>query len=364
VSVSGEEPRMPTQPGAQSTAWAPMRIDLTGGFTDVEPFCLTDSTVHVNLAMSVGVRASCTATVANGVRVRFDDAAGQIGSSASSGRVRLVRAIEHAARTVEFERSVAGVEIVIRSDMPPGTGMGSSGAILVACIAAMAGMVGLSPNRELMAQRAIDAARACGLVGGKQDEYAAALGSLNAYWFDPKGAVAVERLASPFLLRYVERTMVVALIGSAGRATDHVRAVVDAVRAGDPATTGALRQLNVLAQALRDAMRRSEVDALAPLIERIRLVQAALGQGMEGPETAAAMHALRQAVPDATYKLLGGAGAGGCVLLHVPGGIDCRVGAALTPWSPRMVPVRCQHQGVRLVGAGESVPKDSGQNRK
>lgn len=81
-------------------------------------------------------------------------------------------------------------------DLPAGSGLGSSGSFITALVAALAEQHGLGLGRSQIAELACRIEiNGLGRPVGKQDQYAAAHGSLNCYHFHPDDRVTVEPLA-------------------------------------------------------------------------------------------------------------------------------------------------------------------------
>ena len=87
------------------------------------------------------------------------------------------------------------IEIASMSDIPAGTGMGSSGSFTVALLRALHALQNESVTARHLAEKAchieLDLLRQ---PIGKQDQYIAAFGGLNAFTFHPDGSVDVEPL--------------------------------------------------------------------------------------------------------------------------------------------------------------------------
>lgn len=90
---------------------------------------------------------------------------------------------------------VQGVEVNSTSDIPSGTGMGSSGSFTVGVINLLRAHKNKTSDKELLAKEAcnmeIDVLKE---PIGKQDQYAAAYGGLNYFQFRKDGGVDVEPL--------------------------------------------------------------------------------------------------------------------------------------------------------------------------
>jgi D-glycero-alpha-D-manno-heptose-7-phosphate kinase len=105
------------------------------------------------------------------------------------GDLALVRAALH---EFGFE---GGLSLFLASEVPPGSGLGSSSAVAVALVKTLATLGGLSFTLAELSERActLELER-LGSPIGKQDQYAAAFGGLNAITFTRSGVV-VEPLA-------------------------------------------------------------------------------------------------------------------------------------------------------------------------
>jgi D-glycero-alpha-D-manno-heptose-7-phosphate kinase len=104
------------------------------------------------------------------------------GPAEPAGATRLPRAV------LDYFGVRGGIELFVASEIPSGTGLGSSSALVVALIHAVAAYLGrpLEPAAvaELACRIEIEQLQ---LPIGKQDQYASALGGLNALTFTAEG---------------------------------------------------------------------------------------------------------------------------------------------------------------------------------
>ena len=96
------------------------------------------------------------------------------------GDLALPRAVLHAFDVRD------GVSLFVASEVPPGTGLGSSSAVAVAVIAGVAERLGRAMSRDEIAELActVELDRLQAPIG-KQNQYAAAFGGFNAISFQP-----------------------------------------------------------------------------------------------------------------------------------------------------------------------------------
>lgn len=89
-----------------------------------------------------------------------------------------------------------GIDLFLASEIPPGTGLGSSASVCVNVLKALTTYNRVAYSKFALAERAYHIARhVLGKPVGKQDEYAAAFGGLNYVHFHQDGGVTVEPIA-------------------------------------------------------------------------------------------------------------------------------------------------------------------------
>jgi D-glycero-alpha-D-manno-heptose-7-phosphate kinase len=98
-------------------------------------------------------------------------------------------------KEAEFNSSV---DIFLASEIPPGTGLGSSASVCVGVLKALSAYRRQNLSKYELAESAFRIARkTLGKPVGKQDEYASAFGGLNYTSFYPDGSTTVEPVSLP-----------------------------------------------------------------------------------------------------------------------------------------------------------------------
>jgi D-glycero-alpha-D-manno-heptose-7-phosphate kinase len=307
-------------------ARAPLRIDLAGGWTDVEPYAAARGGAVVNVAVSVYAHALAQRG-GRGVRLRALDlgavvTAQRLADLRPDGELALLKA---AARR---HGPAGGLEIVTRSEAPPGSGLGGSGAMGDALVAALGQ---LTRRRRLPAEIAAVAfeteVREAGILGGKQDQYAAALGGVQFLEFGSP-AVGATRLDVPAAsLHELEQSLVLCYSGASRLSDETHRRVWEAFGRGEKRVTKALDGLRACALAMRRALRRGDLAEVGGVLTENWRCQQQLAEGIRTETMARLERVAAEAGADGVKAC--GAGAGGCLVFLARPGREFDVAEAL-----------------------------------
>lgn len=326
---------------------APVRIDFAGGWTDVPPYSARRGGAVLNAAIGIPVSVSCRPHH-DGLRLISHDLAVSIDASSAEelrydGRLDLSKA---AVRSVGLG---PGWEISTRSSAPAGGGLGSSGALGVALVAATRAAAGLPTEpvqaAELAHRLEVEEIQ---VAGGKQDQYAAALGGfLYLEFLDPTVRVTRLSVEAPLVRSLAERTLL-CYTGVSRLSGDTIARVMRGYEKGHREITAAMEGLRAAAEKARDALAGGDLERLARVVAENWRHQQALDPGMVTPE----MERVEAAAMDA--GAIGGkacgAGAGGCmVFLAAPGKAEV-VQRAVRSAGAVVLTFQFDPHGVREVG--------------
>jgi len=291
-------------------ATAPTRLDFAGGWTDVPPFSAREGGVVVNGC--IGLSAHVDLKLGGALIRLVSEDLGQELECADSrglvpdGRLDLVKA---ALRMFPVQSACT---LTTRCDAPPGSGLGSSGALDVALVAALSGARGERLSEREIAEQAwyLETVEAK-IPGGKQDQFAAALGGFQRLTFrDPD--VGIEPITlEPAFAAALERQTVLCYTGRSRVSGATIARVMGAYERGDREVTGALRAMRDLADAMAEALRASDLARVAELVSANWRQQQALDAEMRTSEMARLEQGLAQA--GALGGKAAGSGAGGAM---------------------------------------------------
>lgn len=324
-------------------AAAPVRLDFAGGWTDVPPFSAREGGVVVNAAIALVAQVELKL---GGPRIRLvsEDLGEELECADSRGLVLDGRLDLQKAALRMFPVQSA-CTLTTRSNAPVGSGLGSSGAMDVALVAALTLARAERPSPREIAEQAwyLETVEAQ-IPGGKQDQFAAALGGFQRLTFrDPD--VGVEPITlDPMFAATLERRIVLCYTGRSRVSGATIARVMAAYERGDPTVTAALRALKEVAAAMAEALRAADVGRVATLLSENWRHQLALDPGMRTPEMAALERVMRAA--GALGGKAAGAGAGGA-MFFVTGDDPGPATAAARAAGATLLPVHWALEGVR-----------------
>ena len=167
---------------------SPLRISLGGGGTDLPSYYHEHSGFLISAAIDKYVFITLHDTFEQQFIIKY--AKTEIVQSVDEVKHPIIR---EALRLVPV--SAPHLEIVSMSDIPAGTGLGSSGSFTVALLRALYAHKKSLVSREQLAE---DACRIeIDILGepiGKQDQYIASFGGITSFLFNPDGRVIVRPL--------------------------------------------------------------------------------------------------------------------------------------------------------------------------
>jgi D-glycero-alpha-D-manno-heptose-7-phosphate kinase len=220
------------------------------------------------------------------------------------------------------------LELHSEGDVAPGTGLGSSGAYAVCAVSGVSTVAGSQLGGHELAEAACRI-ELCdmGRTVGKQDQYAAAHGGVNALTFERDGKVDVRPLDLGDDARAALRDrFLLFFTGRSRSAADVLAGQVERTQAGDDGLRRNLDRTEELARATAQALEQGRLDALDELMNE----QWELKRNRLAHLPVPAIEELRERALEAGAHgaMLMGAGAGGYLLVYAPD--PARVRGAMT----------------------------------
>lgn len=293
---------------------APIRVDLAGGWTDVPPFSAEVGGATVNAAINRYTYATLIPRQDEAIRIISAD-------FDRSLEVRSFRELEYDNNLDLIKAAIkrlgieCGMDLYVRCDAPPSSGTGSSASISVALI----GLLNMIQDNRLSCHEVAKLANLLEIeelhiAGGKQDQYAAAIGGFNFLEFhDP--SVDVSRLyVRDEVIAELEKHLVLCYTGQARLSGTIISTVMGAYKAGNPATVHALHRMRELAYEMKSALLKGDTDAVGPILLENWACQKALDPSVTNSQIDALFEVAREQGARGGKAL--GAGGGGCLLFY------------------------------------------------
>jgi len=318
-----------------------MRISFGGGGTDLEAYYARFGGFVLSTAINHYCYATASASLDGGIHIHLADApAGETHSSALPEAAVAMFAGDGLARR--------GVSLTLASDVPPGTGLGSSSAMAVALIHALAGYLRLPMTPAEIAERACQLEiERLGMTIGKQDQYASAYGGLNCIAFARDGAVDVRSLALPQRIRRgLHARLLLFATGSRHNSSAILRRQSEDTRRR-PMVAARLHQIKALGLAMRDMLLTGDLDGFGRLLDRAWQEKRRLSAAISNTSIDTWYFAARSA--GALGGKITGAGGGGFLLLYAPLEKIAAVREALNGCGLRELPFVFETMGVQTL---------------
>jgi len=206
-------------------AKAPMRIGFFGGGTDVSPYAEEHGGKVLNCTIDKYVRCMLRPSRGPGITIRSLDLE-EVSRNITGhweGRLDLPQAV------LDAMPEAKGVEVTMFSDVPPGSGLGSSSALVVSMLKLICAAYDIPTDLHDLAELAYRIERVdLGIPGGRQDQYAATFGGMCLYHFGQAGVLVEPVLNEPTALSELESCLLLGYIGDRRLLTHHL--VEDQVR--------------------------------------------------------------------------------------------------------------------------------------
>jgi D-glycero-alpha-D-manno-heptose-7-phosphate kinase len=300
------------------TAFAPCRIAFAGGGTDLPAYADRYGGAVLSAAVSLGARVRVRPLDIRTVALILDDFEIRADYGDPAEVLKDPRAeVSLVGRTLAELRPAGGVEITVRTGLPPGSGLGASGAVGVAVTYALHVFAGRRPAKEEVAEAAsVIEIEKLGRPIGRQDQYAAAFGGLNYFRFDGGGVSHEPVNFPPSKRRDFERHFMLFFSGRRRDSAEVLTGQRARVAAGDRQTVEALHRMKELAGEMRAAVTEADWPRFGEHMHQAWLAKREVSARVADEKTAATCARAREL--GAWAVKVTGAGAGGFYLVMAP----------------------------------------------
>jgi D-glycero-alpha-D-manno-heptose-7-phosphate kinase len=254
-------------------ARAPLRLGLAGGGTDLSPYCDEHGGAILNATIDRFAYAHVFPNHTSRVLFRARDVnEEEIVAPEAEMPVRegliLHRAVY--ARVMKSYCGGVGLPLTLSTtiDVPAGSGLGASSALVVALIEAFRSALQLPLGEYDVARLAFEIERVdLGLAGGRQDHYAAAFGGLNYMEFLSEERVIVNplRIRRDYLNEF-ESSLVIAFTGQSRRSEAIIKEQVSGLTKLNSETVTNMHELKRDATEMKVALLSGDIRRVAEIL--------------------------------------------------------------------------------------------------
>lgn len=169
---------------------------------------------------------------------------------------------------IKHYRVYQGFDLFMASEIPPGSGLGSSGAVTVN----MVRLCSLLKNENLTKRQVSEDAyfiqrEILNLPIGKQDEYAAAYGGLNFIEFSSNNVSVTPVSVNPEIKAKLERNLLLFFTGRTREATTILDSQEKAAKGNDASVIKAMTRVKDIAFHIKKALEEGELEQFGKLLD-------------------------------------------------------------------------------------------------
>lgn len=199
---------------------APVRIDFAGGWTDVPPYCEEVGGTVVNATIDKYVEGMFVIDEQDRITVQY------------------------------------------RSDIPISSGLGTSATMNVVWLKLVKSQV----ENFAIAEKSFWLEKLLGIAGGRQDQYASAMGGINYMTFNMDQTNVIPIKVAPSFVQELEEHMVLCYTGKSRLSSNIIMVVMKNFKEGKQDTITGLTEIRTAAQKMKSALEQGKLKEFAELI--------------------------------------------------------------------------------------------------
>jgi len=255
-------------------ARAPLRLGLGGGGTDTAPYADLYGGAVLNTTIDLYAHVTIACRDDGRVRLRQADRdwewTGKATARLETGdKLDLLRGVYNRMCAEYNDGRELSVDIIVDADVPPGSGLGTSSAMVVALVQAFSELLRAGLRPYDVARLAFEIERVdLQLNGGKQDQYAAAFGGLNFIEFGPGSNVLVNPLRmSQETSAEFEASLVLFFSGVSRESARIIDEQSHNIASGQAKSLEAMHELKAIAIQMKQAFLTGDIPAVGAILD-------------------------------------------------------------------------------------------------
>ncbi|MEO9946927.1 MAG: GHMP kinase [Paraglaciecola sp.] len=324
---------------------APLRISFAGGGTDVNPFASLYGGFVLNVTINKYAYTSIVRTKSSNVSVTSYDFEKTTEFCSQS-----LATLENDAC---FVRSVyqhlmskaSGLDVITHNDAPPGSGLGSSSAMMVSIIGAFKEMENQVMSPYDIGRLAHDIERLeLKQLGGMQDQYASAFGGFNFMEFDGDSVLVNRLKIDPWVVRELEYNMILVYTQKSRLSSNIIEDQIKNVKANKADNIDAMKQIKQHAQDMKRVLLTGKTNEFGELLHEAWQQKKMMASSITNDELDEMYDVAKKA--GAIGGKVSGAGGGGFMMFYCESNKKRDVVSALEKMGARVESFKFELEGV------------------
>ncbi|MEW6424292.1 MAG: GHMP kinase [Bacillota bacterium] len=246
---------------------APLRVSFGGGGTDIPPYSEKEGGAVLNVTINKYAYVFLTPRQDNLVKIKTLDYPMEITTTIETchsfnGELDLIKA------AISQMNPPAGMDLILFSDAPPGSGLGASSAITVAILAALARWLKNALSPWELAEAAFYAEREkASIKGGRQDQYASVFGGLNWLEFYNDETIVNPPPVSPVILDELQSRLLLCYTGFTRRSDLIIKQQMQTYSVNREKARQNLDQIKEIALQMKKSLLKGDLEEFGSLLD-------------------------------------------------------------------------------------------------
>ncbi len=293
---------------------SPVRISFGGGGTDLASYYEKYGGVVVSASINKYIYTVLEMRLDDRIQIISSDL--QLNQTVSDAyHLKYGEGLDIPVAVLKHFNVQRGLNIFMASEIPPGTGLGSSGAVTVNMINTINQLERLKLGKKEMAELAYKIEfHDLGMPIGKQDEYASAFGGINFIKFNRNGTTEVESLKIPREVKLrLENDVMLFFTGRTRESSKILRSQDRSTKDKSGHVVESLHAIKQVAYDVKKAIESGDLMEFGRLLDHSWQTKKNLAQGITNPRIDKLMGIAKK--NGAMGGKLTGAGGGGYMML-------------------------------------------------
>jgi len=308
-------------------AKAPLRLGIAGGGTDISPYsdlyggAILNATINMFAFASIEPRNDeKIEIISNDFGVREE--VKSVEKLEYNGNLDLIKCVYN--RIVkDFAKQKLSFSLITDANVPVGSGLGTSSAVVVAVIGAFCEWLKIPLGEYEIAKLAFEIERKdLKLAGGKQDQYAASFGGVNFMEFD-NGDVIVNplRIKNHYLME-LENNLLLFFTGKSRHSDEIIKKKIESIK-NNKQSVDSMHKMKELAFEAKKHLLKGHIDKLGELLDEMWSYKKKTAKCVSSPIIDEIYENAKKG--GALGGKVSGAGGGGFMYFYCPGNTKYKV---------------------------------------